>query len=173
MTSQISFPCFSTVPEFQPALIKFLPCRSLKRCNKKKAWRLWQMKVTVCRFATLLPVTISLPFSIFPGEDEALEDFLAKDWEEELKRHKTSMAETRKLVRDVMQKDWGRGEVVHPKKAKELILQVAIPFSIQLFNLVTFSENTCIYSHIFHIYLTFCHIFCIFRAYVKFDLVPS
>ena len=38
------------------------------------------------------------------------------------------MAETRKLVRDVMQKDWGRGEVVHLKKAKELILQVTIPF---------------------------------------------
>ena len=131
------------------------------------------MKVTVCRVATLLPVTISLPISIFPGEDEALEDFLAEDWEKELKRHKTSMAETRKLVRDVMQKDWGHGEVVHTEKVKELILQVAIPFSIQLFNLVTFSENTCIYSRIFHIYLTFRHIFCIFRAYVKFDLVPS
>ena len=75
--------------------------------------------------------TISLPFSIFPGEDEALEDFLAEDREEELKRHKTSMAETRKLVRDIMQKDWGRGEVIHPKKAKELILQVAISLSIQ------------------------------------------
>ena len=64
------------------------------------------MKVTVCRFATLLPATsmgtISLPFSIFPGEDEALKDFLTKNWEEELKRHKTSMAETRKLVRDIM-----------------------------------------------------------------------
>ena len=131
------------------------------------------MKVTVCRFATLLPVTISLPFSIFPGEDEALEDFLSEDREEELKWHKTSMAETRKLVRDVMQKDWGCGEVVHPKKVKELILQVAIPFSIQLFNLVTFSENTCIYSHIFCIYLTFRRIFCIFRAYIKFDLVPN
>ena len=94
------------------------------------------MKVTVCRFATLLPVpgvgTISLPFSLFPGEDEALKDFLAEDWEEELKRHKISMAETRKLVRDIMQKDWGRGEVVHPEKVKELILQVTIPFSIQL-----------------------------------------
>ena len=94
------------------------------------------MKVTVCRFATFLPVpsvgTISLSFSIFPGEDEALEDFLAKDQEEELKQHKTSMAETRKLVRDIMQKDWGHGEVIHPEKAKELILQVAIPFSIQL-----------------------------------------
>ena len=46
------------------------------------------MKVTVHRFATLLPVpsvgTVSFSFSIFPGEDEALEDFLAKDWEEEL-----------------------------------------------------------------------------------------
>ena len=62
------------------------------------------------------------------GEDEALEDFLAKDREEELKWHKTSMAETRKLVRDVIQKDWGWGEVVHPKKAKELILQVTISF---------------------------------------------
>ena len=136
MTSQISFPCFSAVPEFQPAPIKFSPCRSLKRCNKKKAWKLWQMKVTVCRFATLLPVpgmgTISLPFSIFPGEDEALEDFLAKDQEEELKQHKTSMTETRKLVRDIMQKDWGHGEVIHPEKVKELILQVAIPFSIKL-----------------------------------------
>ena len=132
----ISFSCFSAVPEFQPAPIKFSPCRSLKRCNKKKAWRLWQMKVTVCRFATLLPAagmgTISLPLSIFPGEEEALEDFLTKDREEELKWHKTSMAETRKLVRDIMQKDWGRGEVIHPKKVKELILQVAIPFSIQL-----------------------------------------
>ena len=38
------------------------------------------------------------------------------------------MAETRKLVRDVMQKDWGWGEVVHPEKAKELILQVTISF---------------------------------------------
>ena len=131
------------------------------------------MKVTVCRFATLLPVAISLPFSIFPGEDEALEDFLAEDREEELKWHKTRMAETRKLVRDVMQKDWGRGEVLYPEKAKDLILQVAILFSIQLFNLVTFSENTCICSHIFCIYLTFRHIFCIFRAYVKFNLVPS
>ena len=62
------------------------------------------------------------------GEDEALEDFLAEDREEELKWHKTSMAETRKLVRDVMQKDWGWGEVVHPEKAKELILQVTISF---------------------------------------------
>ena len=62
------------------------------------------------------------------GEDEALEDFLTEDREEELKRHKTSMAETRKLVRDVMQKEWGRGEVVHPKKAKELILQVTTSF---------------------------------------------
>ena len=76
--------------------------------------------------------TISLPLSIFSGEDEALEDFLAEDQEEELKQHKTSMAETRKLIRDIMQKDWGRGEVIHPKKVKELILQVAIPFSIQL-----------------------------------------
>ena len=65
---------------------------------------------------------------MFPGEDEALKDFLAKDQEEELKQHKTSMAETRKLVRDVMQKDWGHGEVVHPKKVKELILQVPICF---------------------------------------------
>ena len=80
------------------------------------------MKVTVCRFATLLPVPsvgpISLPFSIFPGEDEALKDFLAEDQEEELKQHKTSMAETRKLVRDIMQKDWGCGEVIHPKRQK-------------------------------------------------------
>ena len=53
---------------------------------------------------------------------------MTEDQEEELKRHQTSMAETRKLVRDVMQKDWGRGEVVHPEKAKELILQVTIPF---------------------------------------------
>ena len=94
------------------------------------------MEVTVCRFATLLPTasmgTISLPLSIFPGEDEALEDFLAKDWEEELKQHKTSMAETRKLVRNIMQKDWSHGEVIHPEKAKEHILQVAIPLSIQL-----------------------------------------
>ena len=68
-----------------------------------------------------------LSLFIFLGEDEALEDFLAEDQEEELKRHKTSMAETRKLVRNVMQKDWGWGEVVHPEKAKELILQVIIP----------------------------------------------
>ena len=53
---------------------------------------------------------------------------MTEDQEEELKQHKTSMAETRKLVRDVMQKDWGRGEVVHPRKAKELILQVTISF---------------------------------------------
>ena len=75
--------------------------------------------------------TISLPFSIFPGEDEALEDFLAEDQEEELKWHKTSMAEARQLVRDIMQKDWGLGEVIHPEKVKGLILQVAIPLSIQ------------------------------------------
>ena len=135
------------------------------------------MKVTVCRFATLLSAasmgTISLPFPIFPGEDEALEDFLVEDREEELKPCKTSMAETRKLVRDIMQKDWGHGEVIHPKKVKELILQVAIPFSIQLFNLVTFSEDMCVYPHIFCIYLTSCHIFCILRAYIKFDLVLS
>ena len=94
------------------------------------------MKVTLHRFATLLPVpgdgTVSFSFSIFPGEDEALEDFLAKDQEEELKQHRNSMEETRKLVRDIMQKDWGHGEVIRPKKVKELILQVAIPFSIQL-----------------------------------------
>ena len=57
------------------------------------------MKVTLHRFATLLPVpsdgTISFSFSIFPGEDEALEDVLAKDQEEELKLHRNSMAETR------------------------------------------------------------------------------
>ena len=71
-------------------------------------------------------ITIPTAISCISGEDEALEDFLAEDREEELKRHKTSMAETRKLVRDVMQKDWGRGEVVHLEKAKELILQVII-----------------------------------------------
>ena len=38
------------------------------------------------------------------------------------------MAETRKLVKDVMQKDCGQGEVVYPEKAKELILQVTISF---------------------------------------------
>ena len=65
---------------------------------------------------------------MFSGEDKALEDFLTEDREEELKWHQTSMTETRKLVRDVMQKDWGLGEVVHPKKAKELILQVTISF---------------------------------------------
>ena len=67
-------------------------------------------------------------YSYVSGEDEALQDFLTEDREEELKRHQTSMAETRKLVRDVMQKDWGWGEVVHPEKAEELILQVTISF---------------------------------------------
>ena len=86
------------------------------------------MKVTVCRFATLLPVAISLPFSIFSGEDEALEDFLAKDWEEELKRHKTIMAENRKLVRDIMQNDWGHGEVVHPGKGERTYSIGSHPF---------------------------------------------
>ena len=75
----------------------------------------------------ILAVIFIIAFYI-TGEDEALEDFLAEDREEELKQHKTSMAETRKLVRDVMQKDWGQGEVVHPEKAKELILQVTISF---------------------------------------------
>ena len=75
----------------------------------------------------ILAVIFIITFYI-SGEDEALEDFLAEDQEEELKWHKTSMAETRKLVRDVMQKDWGWGEVVHPEKAKELIPQVTISF---------------------------------------------
>ena len=75
----------------------------------------------------ILTVFFIITFYI-TGEDKALEDVLAKDREEELKWHKTSMAETRKLVRDVMQKDWGWGEVVHPEKAKELILQVTISF---------------------------------------------
>ena len=91
------------------------------------------MKVTIHTFRSSGPlfsdvfVTTSIVVPCISGEDEALEDFLAEDREEELKRHKTSMAKTRKLVRDVMQKDWGWGEVVHPKKAKELILQVIIP----------------------------------------------
>ena len=92
------------------------------------------MKVTIHTFRSPgslfsdLFITIFIVVPCISGEDEALEDFLAEDQEEELKRHKTSMAETQKLVRDVMQKDWGWGEVVHPEKAKELILQVLIPF---------------------------------------------
>ena len=125
------------------------------------------MKVTVCRFTidyckftTLFPIAISLPFPIFPGEDEALKDFLAKDREEELKQHKTSMAETRKLVRDIMQKDWGCGEVVHPEKVKELNLQVAIPFLIQLFNSVTFLK-----IHAFSIFISLFITFSVFSGF--------
>ena len=86
------------------------------------------LQTSATRFATLFLIAIFIATFHILGEDEALEYFLAKDQEEELQWHKTSMAETRKLVRDVMQRDWGQGEVVHPKKAKELILQVTISF---------------------------------------------
>ena len=56
------------------------------------------------------------------------------------------MAETRKLVRDVMQKDWGWGEVVHPKKAKELILQVTISFQ---FNCPILVKIFFLFMHLF------------------------
>ena len=56
------------------------------------------------------------------------------------------MAETRKLVRDVMQKDWGQGEVVQPKKAKELILQVTISFWYNCLILVKIFFYLCISS---------------------------
>ena len=56
------------------------------------------------------------------------------------------MAETRKLVRDVMQKDWGRGEVVHPEKAKELILQVTISFR---FNCPILAKIFFLFLHLF------------------------
>ena len=63
---------------------------------------------------------------LFSGEDEALEAFSAEDQEAEIRWFKGSLAETQKLVQDTLQQDWGRGEVVHPKKAKELILKVII-----------------------------------------------
>ena len=75
-----------------------------------------------------------MAFLVFLGEDKVLDEFLAKDRQEELCCHHTSQVETRKLVQDTMRMDWGRCEVVHPKKAKELILQV-IPFSCSSFNL--------------------------------------
>ena len=79
-----------------------------------------------------------MAFLVFLGEDEIL-DFLAEDREEELHHHCTSQAETRKLVRGTMQMDWGWGEVVHPKKVKELILQV-ISFSCVSINLNIFAS---------------------------------
>ena len=71
-----------------------------------------------------MPNVPYLCFYSFQGEDEGLEEFLAKDREAELCHFKTSQAETRKLVRDALQVDWGRGEVVSPDRAKDLILQV-------------------------------------------------
>ena len=63
-------------------------------------------------------------FIIFQDKDEGLEEFLAEDREAELRHFKTSQAETRKLIRDVLQVDWGRGEVVSPERTKDLTLQI-------------------------------------------------
>ena len=94
------------------------------------------MKVTNSRFRhlysspsrtylfILCPTCPTYVFYSFQGEDEGLEEFLAEDREAELRRFKTSQAETRKLVRDALQVDWGRGEVVFPNQAKDLIFQV-------------------------------------------------
>ena len=65
-----------------------------------------------------------LYFYSFQGEDEELEEFLAEDREAELCHFKTSQAETRKLVHDALQVDWGRGKAVFPDLAKDLIFQV-------------------------------------------------
>ena len=63
------------------------------------------------------------------------------------------MAETRKLVRDIMQKDWGWGEVFHPEKAKELILQVTISFWFYPSN---FNKDfLCISSFLISIFVLF------------------
>ena len=72
----------------------------------------------------LCPIFPTYIFILFQSKDEGLEEFLAKDREAELCHFKTSQTETRKLVRDTLQVDWGRGEVVSPKRAKDLILQV-------------------------------------------------
>ena len=72
----------------------------------------------------LCPIFPTYIFILFQGEDEGLEEFLAEDREAELSRFKTSQAETRKLIHDALQVDWGRAEVVSPKRAKDLILQV-------------------------------------------------
>ena len=55
---------------------------------------------------------------------EELSKFLAEDQESEIWRTKTSQAETCILVHDALEVEWGRGEVVTPQEAKELILQV-------------------------------------------------
>ena len=76
------------------------------------------------------PLLMSNSF-FFPisGDDEGLEEFLVEDREAELCQFKNSQAETRKLICDALQVDWGRGEVVSPERAKDLILQVTIPIS--------------------------------------------
>ena len=65
-----------------------------------------------------------LYFYSFQGKDKGLEEFLAEDREAELRCFKNSQAKTRKLIRDAFQVDWGRGEIVSPDRAKDLILQV-------------------------------------------------
>ena len=103
-----------------------------------------------------------MAFPVFLGEDEVLDEILVEDREEELRHHHSSQAETRKLVRDTMQMDWGRGEVVHPEKAKELILQVT-PFSCLFFNL-NILHLAYELAHSFSSYLIFFFLFCIFRV---------
>ena len=71
-----------------------------------------------------MPNVSLLYFYSFQGEDEGLKEFLAKDREAEFRHFKTSQAETRKLIRDALLVDWGRGEVVSPNQTKDLILQV-------------------------------------------------
>ena len=86
------------------------------------------------------------------------------------------MAETWKLVRDVMQKDWGWGEVVHPEKAKELILQVIIPSIFYYLAIPSGTFLTRIFAPSSFIFL-FISLFSLyvldFRAYVRSDSVPN
>ena len=106
-----------------------------------------------------------MAFLVFLGEDEVLDEFLAEDREEELCCHHSSQVETRKLIWDTMQMDWGRGEVVHPKKVKELILQVT-PFSCPFFNfnILHYTHES---AHSFFSYLILLFLLCIFRVYER------
>ena len=56
--------------------------------------------------------------------------FLAKDRKSKIQRDKTPQVETLKHVWDALQVEWGRGEVITPQEAKELILQVIFLFLI-------------------------------------------
>ena len=124
------------MPESLPVQTRWLPWRCSSKCKRRRVSEQRLIKVTNSKFrhlysspshtysfilCSIFPTYI---FILFQGEDEGLEEFLAEDREAELCHFKTSQAETRKLVCDALQVDWGRGEVVSPKRVKDLILQV-------------------------------------------------